>query len=272
MSPTTGEWGAREARQAQMDAVLDEAKASAELSDDLFAVVDLLEADPGLRRVLSDPTVERQARTALVHRLLDGRVGDTCISVVDKSLTIAWTGAARFSGGLERAGVRSVLRTVQGQGSAAAVEVEDELFRFGQDVRADLRLSMALSDADRPVEARRELVARVLGGRAREETVVLAARAVRRDKADYTDVLTEYVAVSAAMRKERVAVVTTARGLDAEQRTQMGRQLERITGGPVDMKEVVDPGVLGGARINWGDEVIDGTVARRLDQARQTLG
>lgn len=270
MSSTTGEWGARAAREAQIDAALDEARASAQLSDDLFAVVDLLDADPGLRRVLSDPTVDAQARTGLVHRLLDGRVGEPCVAVVVKSLTIASTGPAGFSRGLERAGVRSVLRTVQGSG--AAVEVEDELFRFGQDVRADLRLSMALSDADRPVEARRELVTRVLGGRAREETVVLAARAVRHDKADYTDVLTEYVAASAAMREERVAVVTTARGLSAEQRAEMGRQLERITGGPVDMKEVVDPGVLGGARINWGDEVIDGTVARRLDQARQTLG
>lgn len=262
--------GAQSARLEALNAELDSVPASQQLSDDLFGVADLLDGEPGLRRTLSDPTADVADRSELAHRLLEGRIGPDALRLVDRALRIGWTSPVQLTRGLEQAGVRSELRTAQGAG--AGVDVEDELFRFAQTVRADPALSLALSDADRPVKARRELVSGLLEGRSRPETVVLAARAVRATKASYTDVLDTYVGLSARMRDEQVAVVTTARGLTAEQRGEILAQLERITGHRVDLKEAVDPTVLGGARISFGDEVIDGTVARRLDQAQRTLG
>jgi F-type H+-transporting ATPase subunit delta len=38
------------------------------------------------------------------------------------------------------------------------------------------------------------------------------------------------------------------------------------------VQEIVDPGVLGGVRVEFGDEVIEGTVADRLEQARRLFG
>ena len=38
------------------------------------------------------------------------------------------------------------------------------------------------------------------------------------------------------------------------------------------MQEVIDPDVLGGVRVELGDEVIEGTVAARLEQARRLFG
>ncbi|AXE38705.1 F0F1 ATP synthase subunit delta [Acidipropionibacterium virtanenii] len=270
MSSSTGGSGALSARLAALDSELDSVPSSQQLSDDLFGVVDLLDGNSGLRRAISDPAVNPAARTRLTHRLLEDRIGPEALRLVDRALEIGWAGPAQMTRGLEQAGVRSELRTAQGAG--AGVDVEDELFRFGQTVRADPALSLALSDADQSVTARRGLVSGLLEGRCRPESVVLAARAVRATKASYTDVLDGYVRLSARMRDEQVAVVTTARGLSAEQRTEILRQLDRITGRRVDLKEAVDPTVLGGARISFGDEVIDGTVARRLDQARRTLG
>lgn len=262
--------GAQSARLEALNAELDSVPASQQLSDDLFGVADLLDGEPGLRRTLSDPTADVADRSELAHRLLEGRIGADALRLVDRALEIRWRSSVQLTRGLELAGVRSELRTAQGAG--AAVDVEDELFRFAQTVRADPALSLALSDADRPVEARRALVSGLLGGRCRPEAVVLAARAVRATKASYTDVLDGYVSLSARMRDEQVAVVTTARGLSAEQRAAILAQLERITGHRVDLKESIDPKVLGGARIGFGDEVIEGTVARRLDRAQRTLG
>ena len=66
--------------------------------------------------------------------------------------------------------------------------------------------------------------------------------------------------------------MTTASELTDAQRAEMVKQLERITGSPIELSEVVDPATLGGALIDLGDEVIDSTVAHRLDQARRELG
>ncbi len=37
------------------------------------------------------------------------------------------------------------------------------------------------------------------------------------------------------------------------------------------LNEIVDSGVLGGMRVEIGDDVIDGTVSSRLDDARRKL-
>ena len=43
-------------------------------------------------------------------------------------------------------------------------------------------------------------------------------------------------------------------------------------GGPVDVQVVVDPSVVGGMVARVGDEVLDGSIRSRLDEARQRLG
>jgi F-type H+-transporting ATPase subunit delta len=52
-------------------------------------------------------------------------------------------------------------------------------------------------------------------------------------------------------------------------------RLAEILGGQYDttvhLNVVVDPDVLGGVRVEIGDEVIDGTIISRLDDARRRL-
>ncbi len=47
----------------------------------------------------------------------------------------------------------------------------------------------------------------------------------------------------------------------------LARQYDR----PVQLNVVVDPEVVGGVKVEIGDDVIDGTVASRLDDARRRL-
>ena len=51
---------------------------------------------------------------------------------------------------------------------------------------------------------------------------------------------------------------------------------EQLVGGiygvAIDVQVNVDPSVLGGARIELGDELIDGTILNRLNDARRLIG
>ena len=52
----------------------------------------------------------------------------------------------------------------------------------------------------------------------------------------------------------------------------LAEALSKATGREVEVKVVLDPTVVGGVVAHVGDEVFDGSVASRLDDAKQHLG
>jgi F-type H+-transporting ATPase subunit delta len=77
--------------------------------------------------------------------------------------------------------------------------------------------------------------------------------------------------VAARRREQLVARVIVALPLDEAHRERLSQALQRMYGRHVHLNVDVDPEVLGGIRVEIGDEVLDGTVARRLDDARRRL-
>lgn len=67
------------------------------------------------------------------------------------------------------------------------------------------------------------------------------------------------------------ATVTTAIELSAEDRGRVATELANRLGKEVKVSVVVDPRVIGGMRLQYGDHVVDATVANRLDQLRRRL-
>ena len=51
-----------------------------------------------------------------------------------------------------------------------------------------------------------------------------------------------------------------------------GVTLGSIYGRTIHLNTVVDASVIGGIRVQIGDEVVDGTVLRKLDSARRHMG
>jgi F-type H+-transporting ATPase subunit delta len=150
--------------------------------------------------------------------------------------------------------------------------VEDELFRFARALEREQRLRDALTDPALPAEQKRAVLGDVLGERANPHTVNLLGFLVEQGRArDLPAIVDELVALAAERRRAAVAEVRTAVPLDAERRERLAEALGRATGKRVELKVVVDPSVVGGVVARVGDQVIDGTVRRRLELARERL-
>jgi F-type H+-transporting ATPase subunit delta len=76
----------------------------------------------------------------------------------------------------------------------------------------------------------------------------------------------------AAQRRERlIAHVTSAVELTDAEQADLTVALGRAFGHDVRLQVVVDPALIGGLTVRVGDELIDASVARQLDEARRKL-
>lgn len=264
---------ASETRLNALDKLLDEAydgRPSESLAEDLFAVVDALEGSASLRRAVTDPGMPEQDRQRLVHALFDGKVSETAVGIVAEAVELRWSGGRTFAAALDRQAVRA--RLAQADRADQLEETEDELFRFARTVEANPALRNALSDRAVDLKGRQDLVGELLEGKANDTTVALARRAVRARERTFAHTIEGYVTLAAAQKNRVVATVRTAQPLTTEQRDRLRSTLSRQVGREVAVQEIVDPGLLGGLRVELGDEVIEGSVAGRLEQARRLFG
>lgn len=258
---------AQEARLDVLDTVLDEQQPVDGLSADLFAVVDVLETQPTLRRSLTDPSTPTEARQGLTRGLFGGKVLDEAVEIVANAAVQRWSGGREFTAAVERQGVRAELR-------AAGIEnqlddVEDELFRFERLVQSEPGLRDAIGNRSVPLSHRQDLVAGLLEGKVTLITIALAKRAVKARERTFAATVEGYLNLAAEARNRATAVVRVARPLDEEQTSRLRAVLAKQVGREVDLQVIVDASVLGGVRVELGDEVVEGTVAGRLKDARQ---
>jgi F-type H+-transporting ATPase subunit delta len=151
-------------------------------------------------------------------------------------------------------------------------EVSDELFRFSRTVEQQPDLRQALTDPKLPAERKGAVLEDLLGERANPHTLNLLAFIVEQGRARELEAIVDELAQLAAERRQsEVAEVRTAVPLDATRRNKLARALERATGKKIEMKVVVDPSIVGGVVARVGDQVIDGSVRRRLELARERL-
>ena len=240
------------------------------LPRDLFAVVDALDSSVTLRRALTDPSTSEEARQQLVHNLLDGKMSKTAVNIVAEGAAMRWAGGRSFTAALERQAVRAQLMAADREGNLE--NTEDELFRFARLVEATPELRNALGDRAVPVDKRQELIEELLGGRATAATVALAKRAVTARERTFAHTIEGFVTLAAEHKNRVVATVRVASPMSPKQRDRLRRSLSGQVGREVAVQEIIDPGVLGGIRVELGEEVIEGTVADRLEQARRLFG
>lgn len=240
------------------------------VADELLAVARLLAGQPALRRALADPARPGEQRAELIASLLSGKVSDETLGLARTLASGRWSRAHDLLDGFELAGVEALLASAESD--ASLVDVEDALFRFGQVVASEPRLAAALSDPSADPARRAELVHGLLDGKVTPVTLRLAELALTGfGGRGFEAGLARLVELAAQRRDKQVAYVTVAAPLPQADEDRLAGALGRIYGREVSLKVSVDPEVLGGISVQVGHELYDGTVLRRLLDARAAL-
>lgn len=236
---------------------------------ELFSVVALLDGEHALRRVLADGATEPSARARLISTVLDGKVSAEVLSVVTVAVEQQWSSSADLLDCLELVGQEAMLRSAQEAGQLDAVE--DELFRLGRIVAGSPELERTLGPGTADPARTRELVRTLLSGKTTDVTAALADQLIGRQREELVDGLTWLASLAASRREKSVAYVRAAVALSDQQEERLAVSLSRIYRREVTLHVEVDATLTGGLVVQVDDEVIDGSIAGRLNALRGKL-
>ena len=240
------------------------------LADELFAVARLLDGQITLRRALADPSGSPAERAALARRVLGGKVSEAALDLVETVARQRWSRPLDLVEAVETLATDTALDAAEARGELEGVE--DELFRFGRIVAGDPALTRILSDDSAPVAGKSALLDRLLSGRVSPVTEQLLRNSLTvRHVGNAENRIVRLSEAASARRGRSVAHVTTAAPLTAAQEQRLQDVLGRIYGRTIGLQVTVDPAVLGGLIVRVGDEVVDGSVANRLEVASRRL-
>jgi F-type H+-transporting ATPase subunit delta len=243
---------------------------AADLGDQLFAVVGLLDTEPALRRSLSDPSIDASARSGLADTVLRGKISAAALDQVTALAGDRWSEPGDLADAVEQLAVLAICTSADMSGQLD--EVEDELFRFGRIVGGDPGLRYALSNLFVPPDGRRSLVLDLLEGKATGPGLRLVSQAAAHPRGRSMDAnLESYANLAAALRQRLVAEVHVAVPLSGDQRSRLAAVLAAAYGHDVHLNVVVDSQLVGGMTVRIGDELINGSVASRLAELRRDL-
>lgn len=250
----------------ELESVLSSSDAAA-VGAELFGVAATLRSEGALRRFATDGSVPAEGKAGVVGELFRGKVSDGTMTLLTSAVGRRWTATRDLPDALEQLGVVAQVRSAGRETGRLA----DELFAVAQAVKDNAEFRDALSDPARSKEDKARLLRTLLEGKALPATLALAEQALAGSYRTVSAALADYQKIAAEVHGRNVATVRVARPLSDGEAERLADALSSQYGRPVHLNLVVDPRLLGGIRVEIGDDVIDGTVASRLDDARRRL-
>ena len=242
----------------------------AETGSELLNVTKLFASDKSLRVALADSGQPVDSRESLVRDILGSKVSPLAIEFVVAATRSRWSSPDDLVEGIESLAAFIVFAAADAAGELD--RVENEIFAFGQAVDANAELQMALTNPAFNSELKAGVVRDVLNGRAAKGSALLLEHTGANLRGRRVDVALKNLSdIAAGLRNRIVAEVRVAISLSNEQVSRLSNVLGRLAGQQVSLNVVVDPSVVGGVSVRLGDDVIDGSVSTRLEQARRTL-
>lgn len=245
-------------------------KAAVEVATGILAAAQVIETEVQLRNLLTDGGRTSEDRSKLAAELFDNKIHVESVKLIMATVALRWSSGKELVEVLEQAAYRVLFSAAESE--QVLDRVEEEVFRFARLVTQNGELQMGLTNPAYDAEAKAKLIENLLIDKAHPYTVKVLSHVAAHLRGRRTDRVFEEVADLAAARRSRLrAKMRVAVLLDDNQRTRLTNVLTKIYQKPIHLDEVVDPTIMGGIEIRVADDVIDGTIAGRLRQARHQV-
>jgi F-type H+-transporting ATPase subunit delta len=251
--------------------------ASLQLAKELFGILGTVDSSAGLRRALTDPSRSGNEKSALVKQLFGGKVSADAAEIASELAGSRWASARDIGDALETLAASVVIAVAENKSAVSASGItglealENDLFSFSQAVESNHEVQRALSEPQASPAAKIALAEKLVPG-ASEEAKVLIGQAVSQPRGLKATRLVRRFAELAAKRQQRwIAEVSVTRPLTQTQASRLQAALNGLYGRELKINMNVDPGLIGGIRIQVGDEVVDASVLARLGQLHRQL-
>lgn len=151
-------------------------------------------------------------------------------------------------------------------------EYQQELEVVVQEINQIEHLKEYLAHLLIPTRDKKETIIKVLGNKVSEITLNFICMIIDKRRERYIELIVEeYKNMADDFRNITKAELISAREIPEEQVAVLAEKLSQATGKIVKLTQKVDPSLLGGVKIRVGDQIIDGTVAKKLETLRETL-
>ena len=163
---------------------------------------------------------------------------------------------------------KAVFDLAQGEGRVDEWRLRLSVLR---EVLSDETVADFLTNPTIPVGARMELISEQSNA-LDAESINLAKLLIESNRVrEINGILDDYERLADEAAGNVRATVTTAIELTPRDRERVADELSRRLGKTVKLQVEVDPRILGGLKLQYGDHLVDASVATRLEQLRRRL-
>lgn len=257
------------AARTELDPVL--VSGGTSLAAELFTVLEAVDSSAPLRRALTDPSWSVERRTGVVGSLFGSKASEGALSVLNTLAGHKWSQPRDFGDALEQLATTAVAASAERDGLDGLERLSGELLSFNRAVEQSHDLQRALTDPQAPAAARGNLAERLLGNGSAQARLLVrqAAQAPRGHKP--VNLIRGFVETVARRQRLWIADVTVARPLAPAQQDRLAAGLKRLFGRDLKLDVAVDPDLVGGIRVQVGDDVVDSTLQSRLHDLQRKM-
>ena len=261
----------RESRDSLAPKLRDTREDAWRIGNELFTITKVLDDSIQLERALTDPSRPVADKVAVLKELLGDNAHPMTMEIMTDLVSRRWSRARDIANAVEDFGVDAMMYYADATDTTLQVSIElSELHS------ALLNLPVVrakLYDYQATSEARVKLFREVFSGKTLNKvTMRLAEHAtcnLRRRR--YLETIQWLINKFSRHMGESMVTVTTATPLKKEQIKRLVEVYSAKVGRQVHINSVVDPTVLGGMRIQVGDEVTDSTVVAQLQNLHRKV-
>ncbi|MBG6054557.1 F-type H+-transporting ATPase subunit delta [Salinibacterium sp. CAN_S4] len=237
-----------------------------EAGQQLFSAGRVIGDSAQLRSMLADPSVAATEKGAVIDSLFSS-FGSSARALLSGLVASRWSTQDQLLAGIEEIGIRAVARSAPG-----GLSIESELFAFGAAVSSDAELELAVGSKLGSNAAKSALVGALLKGKSSEQSLAILNHLVQQPRGRRIGGLIRTAAsIVADEAGLAVATITSAAPISAAQVDRLRVGLSKSYGRDLEVNLVVDPSIVGGIRVQVGDDVIDGSVSTRINELRLKL-